>query len=121
MVWALIVLLGYALAAPFLFLNRGVSMPPGWYWCDLFTPNLALAEGQPVLFVLAPSLSSVLVPRHAELETDGPVYLLKRVVSFEGDEVEVAGDHPRSIDSRFFGPIPRVSIHYTCTALWTWR
>ena len=37
------------------------------------------------------------------------------------DDLFVVGEHPKSIDSRYFGLVPRVSIHATCTPLWTWE
>jgi type IV secretory pathway protease TraF len=37
------------------------------------------------------------------------------------DDLFVLGDHPQSVDSRYLGLIPRVSVHETCAPLWTWK
>lgn len=46
---------------------------------------------------------------------------IKQVVAQNGDDLYVQGTHPRSLDSRSFGPIPRTSVQKTCMPLYTWK
>jgi conjugative transfer signal peptidase TraF len=38
-----------------------------------------------------------------------------------GDEVVVASRHPRSLDSRYFGPVPIAAVTAVAIPLWTWE
>lgn len=41
--------------------------------------------------------------------------------TLQAHEVFVLGNHPRSWDSRYFGPIERATVQGQCQAVWTWE
>lgn len=120
---ALFLLLIFALTKPFLFYNATISMPPGWYWCTPLYTNIQLQPGTIVFFVPTVDITETLLSRPEFQTRQEEVFRpwLKQVVRQDFDNLYVQGTHPRSLDSRQFGPIPRTSVQKTCISLFIWK
>jgi type IV secretory pathway protease TraF len=157
---ALIVLLGWSCAAPYVVHNVSTSLAPGWYWCWPDHSTQPLAPGTIVALVIPASLQAVVLAKFPQSQANLP--WLKRTLGRPGDMfcvdgttatlqtpeqvpgvprllppsilpaqhagcwildadgLVVLGDHPASVDSKFFGPLTRTSVYATCAPLITW-
>lgn len=97
-----------------LYWNTGMSLPPGLYRC--WAPGAALEPGMLVAFRPAPAHYAMVQQAYGTQAV--PAVWMKQVIRWDGEEVWVQGTHPRSWDSRHFGPIPRERITGTCAAVW---
>ena len=93
-------------------INRTASHPIGLYWIVDAEPQVGLYAQFciPVPLADLPPVDMVYVQPCALGAPGHP--LLKRIthIDVERDAYTVHGDHPRSLDSRFFGPIKRSDI-----------
>ena len=101
--------------------NRTASHPIGLYWIVDAEPQVGLYAQFciPVPLSDLPPVDTVFVPPCALGAPGSP--LLKRIthIDAERDAYTVQGDHPRSLDSRVFGPIKRSDITAVMTPVWT--
>ena len=102
-------------------INRTASHPIGLYWIVDAEPQVGLFAQFciPVPLSDLPPVDMVFVPPCALGAPGSP--LLKRIthIDAERDAFTVQGDHPRSLDSRVFGPIKRSDITALLTPVWT--
>ena len=103
--------------------NRTGSHPIGLYWIVETEPKVGLYAQFciPVPLADLPPVDRVYVTPCTADTPGHPV--LKRItqIDAERDAYTVQGDHPRSLDSRVFGPIKRSDISGVLKPIWTVR
>jgi type IV secretory pathway protease TraF len=97
-----------------LYRNVGISLKPGLYAC--WRLRGALSPGMLVRFQPAPEHYALV--QQAYGDTAVPPVWMKQIVRVESTGVWVEGSHPRSWDSRHFGPVDARQITGTCAAVW---
>lgn len=101
--------------------NRTGSHPIGLYWIVDAQPQVGLYAQFCIPAPLAdlPPVDRVYVTPCTADTTGHP--MLKRImhIDAERDAYTVQGDHPRSLDSRVFGPIKRSDISGVLKPIWT--
>jgi type IV secretory pathway protease TraF len=97
-----------------LYWNIGISLTPGLYAC--WGRRTPLEPGMLVRFQPTPEHYARV--QQAYGDTAVPPIWMKQIVRVESTGVWVEGSHPRSWDSRHFGPVAPHQITGTCTALW---
>lgn len=102
-------------------INRTASHPIGLYWIVGVEPQVGLYAQFCIPAPLAdlPPVDIVYVQPCALAAPGHP--LLKRITHIDAvrDAYIVQGDHPRSLDSRVFGPIKRSDITGVLIPVWT--
>lgn len=84
-------------------LLKMIAGVPGMYVC--WTTEAMTVEGR-------------VYPRHAAIQ-DAAARVGCGIV--DDGEVLLVGLHPRSFDSRYFGPVPLHLVQWRAQALWTWE
>ena len=103
--------------------NRTASLPIGLYWIIDKEPNIGdyVQFCAPVKQSALPPIDTVyVIPCTKDHEG---IPLLKRVSAIDraAGLYYVEGDHPKSLDSRVFGPITRRDIKATLRAAWVFE